>query len=312
MWKNQEQEYEGQDDYAYNQQAGNAGYQGGYPQDSPSRQSGKGDEGYGKDRFKVQKDQDRNFYLQQFKQQEFQEDQRRRDELDKKARAKQEMAESYQRQIQEKKEREQQAKLQDAHFSRSTAENSSFANQDRQREQFLTKLKTGPGSESQQPQYQYQNRNTQKTDIFNRDLSERTPVQKQPFSDPNLDKLDQKKRMEREIFLENQKIAVQKKVDVGSQKSEQRFQDRDRAQNDYAEYERQQAVNRYSQAVQQKENFKALDDQIKSKVVTVDDRKYQQDQYSAHDDFLAGDSKLGYLKNKQRAGGAGYNILTGM
>jgi hypothetical protein len=309
MFRNQDQGYDGQDEYQYNpSQYRDDQYEGGYPQGSPGQAGGKYQDDVGaRDKARLQKEHDRNFYLQQFKQAEFQEDLKRKEELDKKARAKQEMAESYARQIQEKREREQQAKLQDAHFSKSTAEYSTFANQDRQREQFLTKLKTGPQYEQPQPSQP----RTQKSDIFNRDVTERQPVQQQRLSDPNVDKLDQKKRMEREIFLENQKIANQKKADTYSQKSEQKYQDRNRAQNDYAEYERQQAMNKYSQAVQQKENFKALDDQIKTKVVNVEPERYQ-GQISNHNDFLAGDSKLGYMKNKQRAGGAGYNILTGM
>jgi hypothetical protein len=312
MYRNQEQGYDGQEDYEYNQQYREADYDRGYPQQSPQQQGGKfqADDSLGsRDKARLQKDQERQFYLQQFKQAEFQEDLKRREEIDKKARAKQEMAESYQRQIQEKKERELQAKRQDAHFSRSTAENSSFASQDKQREQFLSKLKTGPQYE-QAPISSKSN----KTDIFNRDLTDRPPVQQQRFSDPNVDKLDQKKRMEREIFLENQKVASQKKADVHSQKNEQKYVDRHRAENDYAEYEKQQAVNRYSQAVQQQENYKALEDQIKTKDLNVDpyDRRYQAQPSSNQNDFLAGDSKLGYVKNKQRASGAGYNILTGM
>jgi len=180
----------------------------------------------------------------------------------------------------------------------------------------LNKLKAGTKPEyqvqSSQPSYKGKDRGH---DIFNRDTVDRAPVQQQKFSDPNLDKLDQKKRMEREIFLENQRVATQKKTDQHSQKHDQRFEDKHRAEIDYQEYERQQAMNRYNQSVQQKENYKALGDQIKDKQSVPDPYSkggYSQGTDSAHADFLTGDSKLSYLKNKQRATGAGYNILTGM
>ncbi len=127
-------------------------------------------------------------------------------DAEKKRRLKAELVESHQKQIREKQEKLQKERDLDAQYSRTTAEDSSFANQDRQREQFFNRLKTSNVQSVQQPRQN--NQRQQQTDIFNQDLVQRQ--EKQVSNDFDQDKLD-KKRREREIFEENLRVAALKK-----------------------------------------------------------------------------------------------------
>jgi hypothetical protein len=267
-----------------------------------------------KDQVKVQKDQDKAFYHQQYQNAQAREEQKAKEEAEKKRRLKQEVLESHQRQMFEKQQKKVQEKQIDFHLSRSTADNSSFANQDRQREEFMYKLKTGTVAG---PTLTSQRRGSQETptEIYNQKLSERQPGYQERSEEEERE--DIKKQKQREMFLENQRIVNQKKSIQDAQKQGQKEYDYQKSQYEISNFEKEQELLKYIQAKQKEENALALTNQIRSKEqeksYKVGDIKYDYQQPQRSDmDIEQQDAPKGtYLKNKQRNGGAGFNILTG-